>query len=106
MTHLRQDSDFDATDEMLPIGPPETPERAMLTALLLLGIRDLESRYPHERVAARAWIFGQDLGGQGFAFVTVCEILDLDPDQVRELVRARKRGVLLARGPGALQRAA
>jgi hypothetical protein len=42
---------------------------------------------PDARAAttARDWIFGEDLGGDGWSFVAACEFVGLDPASVRQL---------------------
>lgn len=97
---------LDPTDDMpqfqtsgpVPLTVPEQPptgELRMLRALMddahrcFLGLSGSED----EQREARRWV--QCLGGLGFSFEYVCEMLRLDPDATRrQFARQQKQGIV------------
>lgn len=74
----------------------DSPEKTLLAAVLLRAVRDVvvysRARTPEEeRVAeaARQWIFEEaDDDDSHFAsFVSICQVMDLDHQRVRDRVR-------------------
>ena len=65
-----------------------TPEQRLVAAVIVRAIADLAVvAGPDVKAAtsARDWIFGEDSGGAGWAFVGACDYVGLDPDMVRRL---------------------
>jgi hypothetical protein len=78
------DPDREQTDDLLPSqwerGAPDTPERALVRAMLDSAIRDFRKPEP-DHDSARTWFTSEDAGL--FSFEWVCAHLGLDPAWVR-----------------------
>lgn len=65
-----------------------SPAQRLIAGVIGRAISDLSiTTGPEARDAAtaRSWIFGEDLGGEGFSFVAACEFVGLDAETVRRL---------------------
>src|SRR5262245_31862164 len=74
------------------------PEKELLLAVLQDGIqcfRDNLHARSEEKTAlcheARAWIFGNDSGWL-FSFLSICDLLDMDPEYIRQALRQCEGG--------------
>ena len=63
------------------------PSQALLAAILRQTISDIAWERPQAK-AGRSWVFGEDLGGDGWSFQAVCDHLGLDAERVRQAVRS------------------
>lgn len=78
----------------IPSPHPVTPERALLSSVLMDAI-ECYQKHHGTRIAARralfddaeGWIFGPAKPGERFSFEEVCEYLSLDPDCLRSGLR-------------------
>ena len=84
----RSDYDTDLLHDPLP-GPniPNTPERALWRAVLRQTLRDLHGRQKDRREALE-WINTPNDEVRGFDWV--CDILGIDPNAIRAMVRRQE----------------
>lgn len=83
-------SDLDVADpEVLgmvcPPTPTDSPERALLRAMILQALRDAGARNDGDREAALQWLFG-DAGG-AVPFRAACEHLGLDAGWIQRMMQ-------------------
>jgi|GEM_PF-750527 hypothetical protein len=82
--------DFDKFIDNMYVSGDFKPERNLLSAVLARAVCDAFGNIEvekHVRRTARQWIFGVTDPNQPFSFDWVCNSLDIDPNELRRMLR-------------------